>query len=262
MTEAQNTIRLDIDGAIAVITNDNPAKHNAFDDAMDRRLWEILGELRERRDVRAIIWRGEGPSWSSGRDVSAIGGEQQPAPHHELMRSGHRGIQQLWDIDAPVIVACKGWCIGGSFQRALLCDMRIAAEGTRFRLPEVTYGIIPDTGGMSVLYQMAGHGLVSDMVLTGRVLSAEEALQHGIVSRVVPEAELDDTVRGIAEQIATAPTITVRLAREVIRHLALPQQRSSMADEMIYQTFIAKSDDMAEMRAARAETRDPVYTGS
>jgi enoyl-CoA hydratase/carnithine racemase len=262
MTEASNKIRLDIDGVIAVITNDNAAKHNAFDDAMDHRLWEILGELQERRDVRAIIWRGEGPSWSSGRDVSAIGGEQQSAPHHELMRAGHRGIQQLWDIDAPVIVACKGWCIGGSFQRALLCDMRIAAEGTRFRLPEVTYGIIPDTGGVSVLYQMAGHGLVSDMMLTGRVLSAEEALQHGIVSRVVPEAELDDTVRAIAEQIAAAPTITVRLAREVIRHLALPQQRSAMADEMIYQTFISKSDDMAEMRAARAADRDPVYTGN
>ena len=98
------------------------------------------------------------------------------------MRRGHRGIQRIWDIDAPVIVACKGWVMGGSFQRALLCDIRIAAEGTRFRLPELTYGVIPDTGGVAVLYEMCGHGLVSDMVLTGRVLSAEEALAHGIVS--------------------------------------------------------------------------------
>ena len=101
------------------------------------------------------------------------------------MRRGHRGIQQLWELDAPVIVACKGWVMGGSFQRALLCDIRVAAEGTRFRLPEVTYGVIPDTGGVAVLYEMCGHGLVSDMVLTGRILSAEEALAHGIVSRVV-----------------------------------------------------------------------------
>jgi enoyl-CoA hydratase len=255
-------VRLEIDGAIAVITNDNPAKHNAFDDDMDARLWEILGELKHRPDVRAVIWRAEGASWSSGRDLSSIGGGQVALSHHELMRRGHRGIQQLWELDAPVIVACKGWSIGGSFQRALLCDIRVAAEGARFRLPEVGYGIIPDTGGVSVLYEMAGHGLVSDMVLTGRVLTAEEALAHGVVSRVVPDDELDATVRQMAEQIAAAPTVTVKLAREVIRHLAVPQQRASMADEMIYQTFIARSDDMAELRAARAEDRTAVFTGS
>ena len=255
-------VRLDVDGAVATITNDNPDKHNAFDDEMDGRLWEILAELKQRPDVRAVIWRAEGASWSSGRDLSAIGGGQVTLSHHELMRGGHRGIQQLWDIDAPFIVACKGWSIGGSFQRALLCDIRIAAEGARFRLPEVGYGIIPDTGGVGTLYEMAGHGLASDMVLTGRVLTAEEALQHGVVSRVVPEPELDATAREMAEKIAAAPTITVKLAREVIRHLSLPQLRSSMAEEMIYQTFIAKSDDMAEMRAARADDRAPRYTGS
>ena len=255
-------VRLDFDGPIATITNDNPDKHNAFDDEMDGRLWEILGELKQRPDVRAVIWRAEGKSWSSGRDISAIGGGQVTVSHHELMRGGHRGIQQLWEIDAPVIVACKGWSIGGSFQRALLCDIRVAAEGARFRLPEVGFGIIPDTGGVGVLYQMAGHGLVSDMVLTGRILSADEALAHGVVSRVVPEAELDTTARSMAEQIASSPAVAVKMARDVIRHLALPQLRSSMADEMIYQTFIAKSDDMAEMRAARAEERDPVYRGS
>jgi enoyl-CoA hydratase/carnithine racemase len=207
---------------------------------MAARLWEILAELRARPEVRAVFWRGEGKSFSSGRDVAAIGGNQVELSHQELMRRGHRGIQQLWELDAPVIVACKGWTIGASFQRAMLCDIRVAAEGSRFRLPEVSYGVIPDTGGMGALYEMCGHGLVSDLVLTGRVLSADEALRHGIVSRVVPEPQLDAMVREIAEQIAAAPAVTVRMAREVIRHLALPQLRSSMADEMIYQTFIKR----------------------
>jgi enoyl-CoA hydratase/carnithine racemase len=255
-------VRLDYDGPIATITNDNPEKHNAFDDEMDARLFEILGELRDRPDVRVVIWRGEGKSFSSGRDVSSIGSMRVPLSHHELMRRGHRGIQQLWDLDAPVLVACKGWVMGAAFQRALLCDIRIAAQDTRFRLPELTYGVIPDTGGVAVLFEMAGHGLVSDMVLTGRILAAEEALAHGIVSRVVPEAELDATCREIAEQIAQSPAVTVKMAREVIRHLAQPQIRDSMTDEMIYQTFISRSDDMAEMRAARAEERSPRYTGS
>lgn len=232
------TVRLEVEGAIATITNDNPDKHNAFDDEMDAQLWTVLAELRSRPDVRAVIWRGEGASFSSGRDVSSIGGGKVALSHHELMRSGHRGIQQLWELDAPVLVACKGWVIGASFQRALLCDLRVAAEGTRFRLPELSYGVIPDTGGMGVLFQMCGHGLVSDLVLTSRVLSADEALAHGVVSRVVAEAELDATVREMAEQIAAAPAVSVRLAREVIRHLSLPQLRASMADEMIYQTFI------------------------
>ena len=178
------------------------------------------------------------------------------------MRRAHKAIQRLWELDAPVIVACKGWVMGGSFQRALLCDIRIAAEGTRFRLPELTHGVIPDTGGVGVLYEMCGHGVVSDLVLTGRVMEADEALAHGIVSRVVPADELDATAREMAEQVAKAPTVAVKLARQVIRHLAQPQLRSAMDDEMIYQTFLNRCDDFAELKAARAEGRDPRYTGS
>ena len=255
-------VRLDVDGAIATITNDNPGKHNAFDDAMDVRLFEVLTELRQRPEVRAIVWRGEGPSFSSGRDVSAIGTIKVDLSHHELMRRGHRGILQLWDLDAPIIVACKGWVMGGSFQRALLCDIRIAAEGTRFRLPELTHGVIPDTGGVGVLYEMVGHGLVSDLVLTGRVMGVDEAYSHGVVSRVVPENELDNVAREMAEAIAGRPAVSVKMAREVIAHLARPQIRSSLNDEMIYQTFISRSDDLAEFKAARAEDREPHYTGS
>src|SRR3984893_17895122 len=255
-------VRLDVDGAIATITNDNPDKHNAFDDDMDAELFGILDQLVGRPDIRAVVWRGEGKSFSSGRDASSIGTQKTELTHHELMRRGHRGIQRLWDLDAPVIVACKGWVMGGSFQRALLCDIRVAADDARFRLPEVTYGVIPDTGGVAVLYEMAGHGDVSDMVLTGRVLSAGDALAHGIVSRVVPADDLDTVVREMAAQIAAAPAVTVKMAREVIKHLAVPQIRSAMTDEMIYQTFINKSDDFAEPRAGRAEDRAPRFTGS
>jgi enoyl-CoA hydratase/carnithine racemase len=255
-------VRLDIDGAIATITNNNPEKHNAFDDEMDEGLFDILTELRGRRDVRAVIWRGEGRSWSSGRDTSVIGNNKTSLTHHELMARGHRGIEQIFDLDAPILVAIQGWAMGGSFQRALLCDMRIAAEGARFRLPEVGYGVIPDTGGVGRLFQMCGHGVVSDLVLTGRVMEVEEAFAHGIVSRIVPADQLDTTVREMAERIAGSPAMTVKMARRVISHLSMPETRSSMADEMVFQTFIMKSDDFAEFRAARQEERPPHYTGS
>jgi enoyl-CoA hydratase/carnithine racemase len=255
-------VRLEVDGPIATIVNDNPEKHNAFDDAMDQQLFEILAELRQRRDVRAIVWRGEGKSFSSGRDVAAIGGGEVELSHHELMSRGHRGIQQIFELDAPVIVACKGWSIGASFQRALLCDIRVATDDARFMLPEVTHGVIPDTGGVARLFQICGHGVATDLVLTGRVMSANEAHAHGVVSRVVSPDEIDSTVFDIAGKIAAAPAVTVKVARRVIRHLSEPEVRASMAEELIGQTFVNRSDDLAELRAARDEGRDPRYTGS
>lgn len=262
MANADARVRLDYDGPIAVITNDNPDKRNAFDDAMDRRLWDILAELRARPDLRAVIWRGEGKSFSSGRDVGAIGGGRQDLSHHELMRQGHRGVQQIFDLDAPIVVAIRGWAVGASFQRALLCDIRIAAEDARFMLPEVNFGVIPDTGGVARLFQICGHGVASDLVLTGRPMDAAEAYAHGIVSRVVPNDALDETAWEIARKIAAAPAVTVKMARRVIQHLSEPEVRSSMAEELIAQTFINKSDDYAEMRGAHAEGREPHYTGS
>jgi enoyl-CoA hydratase/carnithine racemase len=249
-------------GRIAVITNNRADKHNAFTDDMDQQLFAILAELRGRPDLRAVVWRAEGKSWSSGRDVGAIGQQQGDLTHHELMTRGHQGILQVFDLEAPIIVGIQGWAIGGSFQRALLCDIRIAAEGARFMLPEVGHGVIPDTGGVSRLYQMCGHGVVSDLVLTGRVMDADEALHHGIVSRVVPPDELDATAFEMAEKIAASPAVTVKMARRIIRHLSESDVRSSMAEELIGQTFINKSDDYAEFRAARAEEREPNYRGS
>jgi enoyl-CoA hydratase/carnithine racemase len=262
MTATAGSVRLEVEGPIAVITNDRPDSLNAFDDAMDLQLFEALGEIAANPAVRAVVWRGEGKAFSSGRDVSALGGASSGLSHHELMRRGHRGIQQLFDLDPPVLVAIQGWAIGASFQRALLCDIRVAGESARFMLPEVGHGVIPDTGGVARLFQMCGHGVAADMVLTGRKMDAAEAYGHGIVSRVVPDTELHDTVMEMAEKIAAAPAVTVKMAKRVLRHLAEPEVRSSMAEELVAQTFISRSDDMAELRAAKAEGRDPRYTGS
>jgi enoyl-CoA hydratase/carnithine racemase len=212
--------------------------------------------------LRAVIWRGEGKSWSSGRDTSVIGTNKTELTHHELMTRGHRGVQPIFELEAPIIVAIQGWAMGGSFQRALLCDVRIAAEGARFRLPEVGHGVIPDTGGVGRLYQICGHGVVSDLVLTGRPMEVGEAYAHGIVSRIVPPDQLDSTAREMAEKIASSPAMTVKMARRVIRHLSEPEVRSSMADELIYQTFLMQSQDFAEFKAARLEGRPAHYTGS
>jgi enoyl-CoA hydratase len=254
-------VLLDFDGPVAIVTNNRPDKHNAFTDASDLALFEAFRSLDGRADVRAIVWRGEGKSFSSGRDVESLGGANrvEDISQLELMERGQRGAKLLMTISAPIIVAMKGWTIGGSLERALLCDMRIAAESARMMLPEVKHGVIPDTGGIARLFQIAGHGLATDLSLTGRVMGAAEALQHGVVSRVVPDDQLDDAVLQVARDIAAAPAFTVKMARRVLHHLAFDEVSRSIDEEAIAQTMVFASDDYTEMKKARADEREPQY---
>ena len=256
-----DAVKLAFDGAIAIISYDRPEKHNAADDAMDRRFFEILAELHQRPDLRAVIWRGEGKSFSSGRDTTQLGVRSEDISDFEFIERGHRGTQLLFTLPAPTIVALKGWVIGGSFERALLCDLRIAGESAKLRLPEVAHGVVPDSGGTARLFQMAGHGLAADLALSGRVMTADEALRHGVVSRVVPDEKLDETVLEIARTITSAPELTVKMFLRTLRRLANPLVQGSLAEESVAQSLVFASEDYREFKAARAEGRDPRYRG-
>ena len=258
---SSDTILLDFDGPVAIVSNNRPDKHNAANDEMDTRLWEILAELHEHPGLRAIVWRGNGKSFSSGRDTTELGVRTEDISNLEFIERGHRGARMFFTLPCPIVVAFKGWVIGGSFERALLCDMRIAGESARMRLPEVLHGVVPDSGGTGRLFQMAGHGLAADLALTGRVMDAEEALRHGVVSRVVPDAELDEAVLGIAQQIAAAPAFTVKMFRRTLDRLASGEVQRSIAEEALTQSMVFASDDYAEMKAARAAGREPKYRG-
>ncbi len=256
---SSDTITLEYDGPVAILSNNRPQRHNAANDEMDARLWELLGELHRKDDVRCVVWRGNGKSFSSGRDTSELGVRSEDITDLEFIERGHAGTQQFFTLPCPIVVALKGWVIGGSFERALLCDLRIAGESARMRLPEVLHGVVPDTGGTARLFQMAGHGLVADLALTGRVLDAREALAHGIVSRVVPDEELDATCLEIAHQIARVPAFTVKMFRRTLGRLANPPVQRSIEEEAIAQSMVFASRDYAELKAARAEAREPHY---
>ncbi len=256
---SSETITLEFDGPVAILSNNRPDKHNAANDAMDTRLWEILEELHRHEGLRVVIWRGNGKSFSSGRDTSELGVRAEGITDLEFIERGHRGTQLFFSMPCPIVVALKGWVIGGSFERALLCDMRIAGESARMRLPELQHGVVPDSGGTARLFQMAGHGLASDLALTGRIMDAAEAERHGIVSRVVPDQELDKTVREIADAIAAAPAFSVKMFRRSLSALATPPVRSSLTEEALTQSLVFASQDYAEFKAARAEGRAPRY---
>jgi len=258
--QERDLVRLEVDGPIAVITNNRPEKHNAMSDEMDRRLWEVLAEVHELPQLRAIVWRGEGKSFSSGRDTGQIGVRVEDISDLEFIERGHRPTQMFLTMPCPIICALKGWVIGGAFERALLCDIRVAAVGTRMMLPEVVHGVIPDSGGVARLFQIAGHGVASDLALTGRVMGAEEAYGHGVVSRLVAdEAELDAVTMAMAETIASAPAFTVKMARRTIAGLARDEVQRSIDEEAVAQSMVFASEDYAEMKSARAEERVPHY---
>jgi enoyl-CoA hydratase len=258
---SEDTVLLSFDGPVAVITLNRPAKHNAFTDAMDERFFAVLEELHGRDDIRCVVWRGEGKSFSSGRDTTELGIRTRGESDLEYIERGHAKTRMLFTMPAPIVVALKGWVLGGSFERALLCDLRIAAESARMALPETGHGVIPDSGGAARIFQMAGHGLAADLALTGRVIDAHEALQHGLVSRVVPDAELDDAAMAMAHDIAKRSPLAVKFAREVIKSLGVDSVLRSMQEEKLAQTAIFASEDYAELKAARTEGREPKFRG-
>jgi enoyl-CoA hydratase/carnithine racemase len=257
----EDSITLEFDGPVAILSNNRPDVHNAANDAMDRLLFEHLRALHDRKDVRCVVWRGNGKSFSSGRDTSELGVRSEDITDFEFIERGHAGTQAFFTLHCPIVAALKGWVIGGSFERALLCDMRIAGQSARMMLPEVRHGVVPDSGGTARLFQMAGHGLVADLVLTGRPMEADEALRHGVVSRVVPDERLDAECLEVAHAIAKSPPFTVQMFRRTFTRMVNPAVRASMQEESLAQTMVFGSADYAEMKAARAEGREPVYRG-
>jgi len=236
-------VTLEITDGVAVVSYNRPEKHNAFNDAMDDEFFQVLRSVTTSDDVRAMVWRGEGKSFSSGRDTTELGVRPEGVSDLDYIARGHARTKLLWTAPFPIVVALKGWVLGGSFERALLCDIRIASDDARMALPEVQHGVIPDSGGTARLFQIAGHGIAADLALTGRVMTAIEALHHGIVSRVVAPDELDEAALEIARTIASRSPMAVRMARQVLSSLATPEVERSMHEEWLAQTAV-----MGEMK--------------
>ena len=247
----QEPVLLRFDGPVAVVSFNRPERHNAANDALDAAFFAVLETLHANGEVRAIVLRGEGRSFSSGRDTTELGARPEGVSDLEFIAHGHNKTRLLLTMPAPIIVALKGWVIGGSFERALLCDIRVAADDARMRLPEVAYGVIPDSAGVARLFQMAGHGVASDMVLTARVMDAQEALRHGIVSRVVARDDLDATVLEMAHTIAKMPRLAVKMARSTIASLGHGDVLRTLHEEMLAQTAVMAGEEFRALKRKR-----------
>lgn len=253
-------IRVERDGPVAVLTLDRPDRLNAMTNQMDADFWVALEDIYSDGTSRVIVWRGEGRAFSTGRDTKELGVRDEGVTHYQYIALGHKKTHELLiPSKIPIICAIQGWCIGGSFERTLLCDLRVASEDAQFRLPEMMHGLLPDSGGTARMFQMCGPGVVTDMAMTGRVMDAEEALRLGVVSRVVERDRLDAEALEMAHLIAKLPPLTVRFQRQLLGEMATPLVSAGVRAELLAQMLVYQSADFAEFKAARAEGRDPVY---
>ncbi|HVW43695.1 MAG TPA: enoyl-CoA hydratase/isomerase family protein [Amycolatopsis sp.] len=261
MTEpgGQPPVLYEVVDGVAVISFNRPHRHNAMTDESSALFHEHLMRARDDRDVRVILVRGEGPSFCSGRDTASLGVRATGLSDFEhLSRSLQRKLS-LRDIQKPVIAAVHGHAVGGGFEIALSCDIRVVATDARLSLPEINWGIMTDSGGSVVTTALAGPGRAKYLLMTGEAISGRQAHEWGLADFVTSPEELDEVARGLAHTIAARPPINVAFAKQLVDAVHGEVVRQGLRNELVALTAIYQTDDYREARAARREGRVPRF---
>ncbi len=208
--------------SLAIVSLNRPTVFNAYNVEMRDGLYEVLQAVGEDPEVRVMILRGEGPAFSTGGDVSEFGSAPSPIGARAI-----RWQRDVWGtllrLPQPTIAAVHGFTVGGGMEMALLCDLCIAADDTVFFLPETGLGMIPGVAGTQTAPRAIGLGRALDMVLTGKRVSADQALQIGLTNRVVPRGDLLAAAKTLATSLAQHDPQLVSLAKRAVRQsLDLP----------------------------------------
>ena len=255
-------VTMEVRDFIATVTLDRPEAMNAIDSESAAQLHEAWNEISIRKDVRVGILTGAGErAFCTGADLKKT---MPPAESFAELHFGPRvGLPPVSTLRTPkpMIAAINGFALGGGLEMAMLCDIRIAASTAVFGLPEVCIGSIPAGGGTQRIVRAVGQSDAMLMLLTGERIDAQEALRIGLVSRVVPSAELLATAHSIARCIASNAPLAVAAAKrlaEVGRELPL-----AAGLELEQQSFgnLRDSEDRIEGRRAFAEKRAPSFQG-
>lgn len=248
-------------GRVARLTLDNPPLNLVTRELLD----ELSGaldalETAEPGDVRAVIVTGIDRAFSAGSDVSDFGAQRGAAgrARHELESGVAR---RLAELPMPTIAAIEGNALGGGLELALCCDLRIAAKGAKLGLPEVRLAVTPGAGGTQRLPRVVGAARAKQMILTGAVLTAEEAEGIGLVNEVVPKGEAVTRATAIGEEIAARGPIAVREAKRLVDLATQTDLDVGLEAELDASDRVFATDDMLEGAAAFFAKRDPDYRG-
>ncbi|MGK6316435.1 enoyl-CoA hydratase-related protein [Neorhizobium sp. DT-125] len=241
---------------VALITLNRPAQLNALDSVLAGELAAAIEELDADRSIGAIVLTGSGRAFAAGADVAEMAGKTAD----EMIEENFFGI---WDrfsrCRTPKIAAVNGFALGGGCELMMMCDFAIAGEGARFGQPEVKLGVIAGMGGTQRMTKLVGRSLAMDLHLTGRLMTAAEALRAGLVARVVPDAEVLETALQAASEIASFSRPAVRAAREaILRAEELPLGEGIIYERTVFHRLFGTRDQREGMRAF-LEKRPPNF---
>jgi enoyl-CoA hydratase len=256
-----DTLLIDRDEAIATITFNRPAVLNALDLATLAELGRVFTEVEADRDVGAILITGAGEkAFVAGADINELA-RQTPVGGRELALRGQALFTRIEQSRKPVIAVINGFCLGGGCELALACTFRFAADTAQIGQPEINLGIIPGYGGSQRLPRLVGRDRAMDLILTGRRISAADALAIGLVTRVSPAASLMAEARAFARELASKAPVAVQYAMQAIRHgLEAPLEQGLELEATLF-GLVAATEDMKEGTRAFLEKRKPVFRG-
>ncbi|WP_084030740.1 enoyl-CoA hydratase-related protein [Bradyrhizobium paxllaeri] len=214
------TVLLDFEGGVATLRLNRPDKGNAIDTGMAADLAEAATQIAERSDVRAVLIAGNGPNFTVGGDLSLFAGtarEQLPSRLRRMIDSYHLAIERLTSIDAPVVAAVRGGAGGGGLGLLCAADIVVAADDARFALGYSALGLTADGGNTWFLPRMVGMRRAQELFLLNRRLTAQEALDFGLVSRLAPSDAVEDEAAALAAKLAAGPTRAFGAVRRMLR---------------------------------------------
>jgi len=248
---------------VALLTLDNPDMRNAMSDEMTSSWVAAVAELAADRSLRAVVVTGAGSAFCSGGNTSWIASEPD-ATVDELrarMLPFYRAWLSIRTLEVPTIAAVNGPAIGAGLCLALACDLRYAAAGARLGVPFVKLGMHAGMGGTHLLPEVVGQAHARDLLLTGRVVDAEEALRLGLVSRVLDQAGFLPDVLEIAAGIAGSAPIASRLTTLALRDGGHTDLEAALQWEAMAQPITLATEDLQEGIRASREKRPPVFRG-
>jgi enoyl-CoA hydratase/carnithine racemase len=249
-------------GPIRHVVLNRPEKRNAFHGELVLATGAALRAAADDPAVRCVVLRGAGPMFSSGMDLGALS-ELAAAP--ENLRAFRSRCIDAWNVaeqmPKPVICAIHGACIGGALELALACDFRVLAGDAVVGMPETRIGLIPDIGGSSRLPQVVGLGRAKELIMTGKLIGAEEAERIGLANRVAPAAELDAAVQALADELLACAPVALALAKRVMDASARPALAATLELEVVAQERCAATADFAEGALAFQQKRQPEFSG-
>lgn len=258
---SENYFLRHVEDHVGVLTLNRPDKHNAMNDEMQDALPALLQSFVDDGAVRAILIRGAGKSFCAGRDTAVLGHRARSESDFEFVRRAQDFRLQTIDCRKPIVAAVRGAAIGGGFELALSADMRIFSKTAKVSLPEIIYGLVPDTGGTQFLTALIGPSLTKYLVMTGEAVPAARAFELGICDWLVEDDELDAQALAIARKIASGPPQALAMAKQLVDNAWIDTYRNGLRQELLAISTLFRSDDYAEARAALREQRRPTYHG-